>query len=249
MNNIVCAGDYALKDGGKNSYNGFEVICFPSGGEVEADGQVYTCGKNSVAVIPPRTIRKVTGEDKPFHVVVEQTLLPARGVKVIAPPLSSDFIYAVKKASDIFPTSGAEREILLSAFGSLIAAYISAYCGNETLSPIVLQIKEDIDKHFGDSAYSLESFIRTLPLNYDYVRKLFVKETGITPREYLTRRRMDRARDIMLSGITNRYSNYTISQISEACGFAEPLYFSRVFKKYFGVSPTEYVAKNKENNL
>ena len=75
------------------------------------------------------------------------------------------------------------------------------------------------------------------------MRKLFKKETGVTPHEYLTRARMRRAKEIILSGVTNRYSEYTVTQIAEACGFAEPLYFSRVFKKYFGVSPSRYVDK------
>ena len=82
-----------------------------------------------------------------------------------------------------------------------------------------------------------------MPLNYDYVRKLFKKETGVTPHEYLVNSRMDLAKNIILSGISNQYSNYTVSQIAEMCGFAEPLYFSRVFKKRFGVSPSEYGKK------
>ena len=91
-----------------------------------------------------------------------------------------------------------------------------------------------------DSSFRLDDAIKTLPLNYDYVRKLFKSETGVTPREYLLNERMKLARELILSGVTNRYSEYTVSQIAEACGFSEPLYFSRVFKKFYGVPPTEY---------
>ncbi len=96
-------------------------------------------------------------------------------------------------------------------------------------------------KNACDALFSVEDCIRKLPLNYDYVRKLFKKETGVTPHEYLVNLRMKRARAIISGGVTNRYSKYSVSQIAEACGFAEPLYFSRVFKKYFGVSPSEYI--------
>ncbi|MDE7087024.1 MAG: AraC family transcriptional regulator, partial [Clostridia bacterium] len=34
-----------------------------------------------------------------------------------------------------------------------------------------------------------------------------------------------------------------VSQVAEACGFAEPLYFSRVFKKHFGVAPNDFKRK------
>ena len=56
---------------------------------------------------------------------------------------------------------------------------------------------------------------------------------------------MERAQTIILSGVTNRYSDYTVTQIAEACGFSEPLYFSRVFKKHFGVAPSYYIRQKK----
>ena len=82
--------------------------------------------------------------------------------------------------------------------------------------------------------------MKKFPLNYDYLRRLFKKEVGVSPREYLLNGRMELARGIILGGLSIRYSDYTVSQLAEACGFADPLYFSRVFKKYFGVSPSEY---------
>ena len=130
---------------------------------------------------------------------------------------------------------------MLSAYGSLIAALIAAYVAPNGYSPAVQSVLDDLEKHIGDSTYSLEGFIRSLPLNYDYVRKLFKKEVGVTPHEHLTRARMLRAKTILLSGVTNRYSNYSVTQIAEACGYAEPLYFSRVFKQYYGVAPSHYL--------
>lgn len=52
--------------------------------------------------------------------------------------------------------------------------------------------------------------------------------------------RMELAATLLKSGISNRYSAYSVSQIAEACGFADPLYFSKVFKKHYGASPAVY---------
>ena len=119
---------------------------------------------------------------------------------------------------------------------------IKAKCRGKEYSPVVKALMESIELNFGDQTYSLENAIRALPLNYDYIRKLFLKETGATPREYLEQKRMERARDIILSGATNRYSEFTVSQIAEACGkkivngvsmlfyqayYAECIYFDR----------------------
>ena len=58
--------------------------------------------------------------------------------------------------------------------------------------------------------------------------------------EYLISARMQLAARLILSGMSNQYSRYSVTQMAEMCGFAEPLYFSRVFKKYFGTPPSEY---------
>ena len=164
----------------------------------------------------------------------------AARIKAIKAKCSEGLFDAVRRASAYFNGNSPEKGVLLAAYGNLIAAFVSAYSGGKEYSPVVKALMESIELNFGDQTYSLENAIRALPLNYDYIRKLFLKETGATPREYLEQKRMERARDIILSGATNKYSEFTVSQIAEACGFAEPLYFSKVFKKYYGVSPSRF---------
>ena len=67
-----------------------------------------------------------------------------------------------------------------------------------------------------------------------YFSKLFKQETGENYVEYLTRIRIENAKK-MLSD-----SEVSIKEISYSVGFSDPNYFSRAFKKYEGVSPTEY---------
>lgn len=141
--------------------------------------------------------------------------------------------------------SSSGREAVLSALGNLLVSYILTFCPR-TYSPAVKALREDIDSHFTDGTFSVDVAIRKLPLNGDYVRKLFKKEVGVTPHEYLTQYRLQRAKDILVSGVTNRYSNYSVTQIAEACGFSDPLYFSRVFKKYYGVAPSHYLINIEE---
>ena len=52
-----------------------------------------------------------------------------------------------------------------------------------------------------------------------------------TPLEYLTELRMERARQLIIS------SSMRIKDIAEWCGYTDSYYFSRCFKKYYGVSP------------
>ena len=64
-----------------------------------------------------------------------------------------------------------------------------------------------------------------------YFRKIFVNSVGISPKEYLIRKRMEYAKQLLLLG------ELEISEIAGLCGYGEPCHFSREFKKRFGVSP------------
>ena len=58
--------------------------------------------------------------------------------------------------------------------------------------------------------------------------------TGMAPMEYITAIRIDKAKELLNS------SSLNISEISAVVGYDNPLYFSRMFKKIIGTSPTNY---------
>ncbi|MCR8980830.1 AraC family transcriptional regulator [Brevibacillus laterosporus] len=72
------------------------------------------------------------------------------------------------------------------------------------------------------------------PKRFSY---FFHKYTGFRPIDYVINYRMERASELLKTG------NYPICDIAVSVGYANPLYFSRVFKKKFGVSPSAYTQK------
>lgn len=143
---------------------------------------------------------------------------------------------AIRQAEYFFDKNGE----VLNALGNLIAVSVTSFCEKRKYSPVVETIRAEIVGNISNPAYSVDDTLKRLPLSYEYLRKLFKKETGTTPLCYLSDCRMRLAAQIISSRISNQYSEYTVSQIAESCGFSDPMYFSRVFKKNFGVSPTEY---------
>ena len=112
------------------------------------------------------------------------------------------------------------------------------YHSNDEYSAPVEQLRSVIINHYAEPDFALDEAIRSQPFHYDYLRKLFKKEMGVTPLEYLTSLRMKKA-EIMLSSLWTK--DYSISEIAELCGYDNALYFSRVFRKWFGCSPSRYV--------
>jgi len=67
-----------------------------------------------------------------------------------------------------------------------------------------------------------------------YFGRAFKRETGLKPMEWLIQRRLQQARQQLVG------TQQSVAEIAEACGFASPFYFSRVFKKHFGQSPSAF---------
>ena len=138
-----------------------------------------------------------------------------------------------------YQSSRSEKAIFLSAYGNLICCYLAAYHQKYRRSPVVEDIERDILEHFDDPGYELDEYLRSLPFNYDYLRKLFQKEMGVTPHQYLNSTRLQMAAEALMNAEISGAA-ISMADIARQCGFREPLYFSRMFKKRYGLSPSFY---------
>lgn len=88
---------------------------------------------------------------------------------------------------------------------------------------------------------SIEQIADKLSVSQRYLSDTLKKETGKTTTEHLQRYLIDEAKNILLN------PNKTISEVAYELGFEYPPYFSRLFKKKEGISPSEYREKYKMN--
>ena len=95
-------------------------------------------------------------------------------------------------------------------------------------------VTEYIEKHFRENISSKELSRR---FGYDeaYFCRRFKSVTGLSPMIYIQILRLEYAR----RAIKNE-KGVKISEISSSCGFSDPGYFARCFKKHYGMTPTEY---------
>ena len=63
----------------------------------------------------------------------------------------------------------------------------------------------------------------------------------MTPHKFLNDRRLQTAASMLRS----QYNDGNVTEVARQCGFREPLYFSRMFKKRYGVSPSHYYAEKR----
>ena len=79
-----------------------------------------------------------------------------------------------------------------------------------------------------------------LGINRSYLSTLFRKETGMSPREYLSVFRLSKASEML--GI----SDSSIELIANSCGYEDAVVFSKAFKNKYGLSPMQYRKKEEE---
>lgn len=93
---------------------------------------------------------------------------------------------------------------------------------------------EYVDKHFTDPGLCLKTIAQISSYTEKYVSALFIKEKKMSFCKYLTCLRIERAKNLLTTGI------YTVGQVAQLCGFTDQLYFTRVFKKETGCTPTGF---------
>ncbi|MGE5605294.1 MAG: response regulator [Bacteroidota bacterium] len=108
----------------------------------------------------------------------------------------------------------------------------------------ILEAKELIDHNYHQNL-TLEEIARSVSISPFYFCRLFREELGVSFTEYLTKVRLGKAVDLLAQGLS-------VKECCFALGYNDPNYFSRIFRKYYQVSPSEYrgklVKKERGNN-
>lgn len=106
----------------------------------------------------------------------------------------------------------------------------------------VWKAEEYVRHHYADADLSLDDVCEILGVSNSYFSTIFKKETGKSFVGYLTDFRMDRASRLLIE--TNEKSYI----IAKSVGYTDPNYFSYVFKRRFGVSPSKYRTEHIESD-
>lgn len=112
----------------------------------------------------------------------------------------------------------------------------------DTTKSFVTRAMEYVKEHYADQDLSIETICGHLNVSAAYFSTVFKKETGKTFINYLTDYRMEVALELLL---TQNEKTYVIA---ESVGYSDPNYFSYVFKKQFGMSPSKYKMSKLEQN-
>lgn len=98
---------------------------------------------------------------------------------------------------------------------------------------VIERIRAVMDSRYADNL-TIADIAQNVFLSSTYVSLLFKQETGETVYEYLTKVRMERAKELL------RDPRFKFYEVCEAVGYSDPSHFTKIFKKYTGFTPSGF---------
>ena len=111
-------------------------------------------------------------------------------------------------------------------------------------SSVVDEVKYYLDINYAEKI-KLHDVAKNFGIHPNYLTRIFHDKYGISPKQYLLKLKSKKAQRLLIT------TELSVSVIASSLGFDDPLAFSKIFKKEFEVSPTEYrkQSRNTSNTL
>ncbi len=232
---------------GLHSHDFWEVVYFTSGpGIALIDGKIEPFREKDVFIIPPNAIHKETCEvsytnihlcfiNEGFH---KTTFIRFHDNETNA------FQTVLMQIYSEYHLKRKNHEAIIDCLLLLLFQYVESFSSEKAKHPYIGKIQDEIIMNISNSSFDLAKVLRDIPLNADYLRRFFVKEIGQTPMQYLQSKRLDHAKQLLAS---KARSDASIAEIAYQSGFDDISYFSKLFKKRTGYSPTKWANSSSQN--
>lgn len=157
-----------------------------------------------------RVLEKITGRDNQST----DEILRQKGIRILS-----------EKACD-------STENMITFIKALTPFYISNKNSTETKEKIVSQIQNYVQNNL-EKAFTCQDIANSIYLNSDYISRIFHQKVGTTLKDYIIGERMETAQRLINS------TKLPIGIIAAKVGFSSFSHFSQVYKKTFGITPSD----------
>lgn len=252
MQVLYCGYDFPHEKGEfcpRNTFSFYVISCFSTTFLYEQEGELVQGNPGDMVIMPPGTIvyhgprtteesfvndwMYVEGED--FGQLLETYPVPlGEAFRVGSPNFLKNCIRKVK--DELFRKQTGYEEIIACCIRESVIEMHRFYQRQQDFDPAVFRIesaREMFLKH-PEKNWSLREMAELGGYSVSRFSALYFEKYGISPKAELLTTRMELAKQLL------SYSELSVTEISERCGFKSIYYFSKYFKKETGMSPREY---------
>lgn len=223
-----------------HTHNVWEFILACSGeGIIQVDDTTYSFKKGTVVCIPPGSVHYNYSENPYTHMAI-------RFKNYIKFPWTNSFSFNDDNVStlerlgavvlNLFYSVNEEENESLNLLCEALLSLILNMASEDIINPEVSFLKKVISSNYTNPEFNVSVAFENINYSDGHLRRLFYKEMNMMPMAFLTKLRIEHAAKML----ENPNFNEKISVIAFNSGFYDVGYFSRVFKKYYKMSPNEY---------
>ena len=208
---------------------------YDSDTQIECAGRIYDVS-NTLCHFPAHVpYNRITRRDNLIVIHFESHTYFSNQLEMFVPKQPQAYEQLFRKALDYWNARQSGYRLLTAA----ILYQIFALAHDEkmvckTIDPRVENSLQLIEANYLRKDFCISELASEMHVSEVYLRRLFVREIGISPKQYIVQKRIQKS----LSLLETDY--FSIADVAEQSGFSDPKYFSVVFKKKMNASPSEY---------
>ncbi len=220
----------------------WEFVIYTRGEGVATIGEqpiAFTPG--TIICMPPRIPHREHAPRGYTNIHMSIARYAARGaeVPVFNDDANQSFLHVAQLLHREFHLRHARWQLICQDLCALLLRYLERWSDAGSSAPLVDRIKNLLLGGLADGDFSVGDALATLPCSADHARRIFLAATGITPKRYLADLRVHEAKQLLASGCT-------VGEAAAHVGMDDPYYFSRMFRKHAGASPSRWLAEQGE---
>ena len=147
--------------------------------------------------------------------------------------IAEDMAADDREVAELFPRASESIKGFRAWAGTLLQKTAAAVAGAADDRAVVRKAKQYIREHLSEDI-GRDDVAAACALSPDYVSRIFHQESGMKMSDYLTGKRMERARQLLSE------TELSVGEVADRCGYGNLAYFSRVFRIRNGKTPAEY---------
>lgn len=214
-----------------------EIQCFYSGsGLLKTDSGVYELAEGDIAVINSGELHEcVSGFASWGCIILPPSFSDCANIKFVTKLSDGEIIKMSKKIYELIEKKPDGYVHAVRGYACLmLSALIEKHKMCDEIAPDkIASSLEFLKCHYRENI-SLSDIAGAVHMTEGYLGRLFREYTGLSPMAYLNKLRLEKAAELLAS------TDMNVTETSEKCGFGDPNYFARLFKKSFGKTPSQF---------
>lgn len=205
---------------------------------IECAGKTYDVN-NTICYFPPDLpYNRLTRRDHLIAIHFESHTYFSSQLEMFTPRQPEAYRQLFQQALDCWNAQKSGYQLRTAAIlYQILAMAHDENKADKTAQTLVDKALKVLDDNYLRKDFFIFDAARELHISEVYLRRLFKRETGISPKQYLLQKRIRKA----VSLLETDY--FSIADIASQSGFNDPKYFSVAFKKMIGSSPSEYASR------